>query len=397
IEENEELPFDFSLTLSYMMFFDNLKFFLQYSSLRGETLSFLWRLSDNFVLRGGYNFEDYAFPFFLGFGIGWKNLNFDISVSQFSYTNPVYLSVNYKFGKVTKLLRYKKEIERTKRRAIRYYREGDLFKARDEFLKILSINPDDEDSKFYVERIEFELSSLTLKEEENRIFEEALKKYLEGDLMRSFELFSNVLLINPEHKEAKEYLKKVKEDIEYIEKLFLIKEYLNEIERFEKKGNFAKALEIIDESLKEIGKEPRIERKRKEIIKKLIASLIMKGKFYFSRKRYDEALKVYEKILKYEPENKIAKEMIGKIQAIKLSLKGKGEVVGVVVDSEYDSIEDKFYLTVKAKKEIKPGEVLIVKGKGRVKILEKIGKNLYDAVMLDSVKVSSNDLVIRIR
>jgi len=393
--EKENLELDLNLSFSYSTLLDNLIFFLQSSSVRGEIFSLLWCLNDNFILRGGYNFGERANNLFLGLGIGWKNFSIDYSFSQFGeISNINYFTLSYRWGMKNKLLLYKEEIERTRKRALRYYRENKLFKAREEFLKILSVNPNDRDARFYVSRIEEEISFFSSKTEADRLFKEGVKKYIDGDLIGSYKLFSKVLLISPQYKEAKEYLNKVEEDIKEFEKNSLIVEYLEEAKRFERKRDFEKAIKSVNEALN-ISRENRtIKRYKKELVDKWIALLLVKGKTFLSSGKLDEALKVYKKILKLQPNNVIAQKKIGEIYTLKAVKKGKGEIVGEVVDFEYDDLEKKYYLVIKLNRPFEEGKILILKQKGRIKVLDKIEKDMYNGIMLDNIKPSKKDKII---
>lgn len=95
-----------------------------------------------------------------------------------------------------------------------YYERGDYLNARSTFRQILQKEPYNSDARNYLDRIEAELS-----ERCEELFNLGMVKYTEANYEEAIEEWRKILVIDPEHKSAKEYIQKAEQRLEALKKI----------------------------------------------------------------------------------------------------------------------------------------------------------------------------------
>lgn len=108
------------------------------------------------------------------------------------------------------------------------------------------------------------------------LYNQAYMFYKKAKFIHSYNLVSEALKINPHHKKAKKLYKIVRRKIITIKK---------------KKKNM-------------------IQKEREEHERELVQSLLGRGQRQISRKEYKEAIKTFEKVFRYQPDNKKAEKLM---------------------------------------------------------------------------------------
>ncbi len=175
-------------------------------------------------------------------------------------------------------------------------------------------------------------------------FEQGKIYYSEGKLDQAKAAFQMVLSLNPVHKGARDYLSKIEP-----RRQELIRAYTTEALSREKSKDLTRALAYWQKVLEldtnntqakaaiaklqnQIAK-PKKPRRKKAVVKKPtrsrmttaeIDALYKKGVSYFTAEKYDEALKIFKRVLAYNPNHKGAREYKKRTEARIKILKSGG-------------------------------------------------------------------------
>uniref|UniRef100_A0A7C4XFS8 Tetratricopeptide repeat protein n=1 Tax=candidate division WOR-3 bacterium TaxID=2052148 RepID=A0A7C4XFS8_UNCW3 len=163
--------------------------------------------------------------------------------------------------------------------------------------------------------------------------------FTEGNLKLALDAFNNALSIDPNNKEAREYLAQIE-----AKKTEFIANYSTEARAREKSKDYSGALQLWQKILeldpenteaktaiasleKKITpeKKPQGEAKKpaeEKATPEQIEALYKKGVSYFAAEKYEEALKVFKQVLALDPQHKGAKEYKKRTEARIKALKG---------------------------------------------------------------------------
>jgi len=181
-------------------------------------------------------------------------------------------------------------------RARDYYRKGEYSKARAEFQKVLKLAPEHQGARWYLKSAEKELAKYEktfrsrrekirqLKAEKREVRKKLRRHLAQGRVHyyrkqyeQAIEDFSQALLIDPEYLSAEKYIYKCQKGIERQEQRKLQAE--------------EKAAAGLKKTTAEL-----VEKKEKEELEE-IEQLYEKGKTYFRRGLYSEAITYFEKVI----------------------------------------------------------------------------------------------------
>lgn len=160
--------------------------------------------------------------------------------------------------------------------------------------------------------------------------------FSEGNLKLAKDAFNNVLALDPNNNEAKEYLARIE-----TRRIELIASYTTEAKNKEKAKDYPAAIQMWQKVLEldpdnaeaktaiaKLEKKttpPKPETKppeKKLATKEEIENLYKKGVSYFNAQNYEEALKVFKQVLAIDPQHKGAKDYKKRTEARIKALKG---------------------------------------------------------------------------
>ena len=195
--------------------------------------------------------------------------------------------------------------------------------AKDEFEKVLSINPDHADAKIQMERCikileqkEQEMAEAVKQDTLSKTVGEALKTYKEGKYEDSIRLFNAVLELNPSDEEAKRYIKQTHEMLfnQYVARG---RERLDKNELESAIKNFRAALEHNPKAT-EIKSLATSTQRQWDIQKKALSqNLYRTGLEAFLSGDKNKAKEIWQKAVAMDPDNEEAKRGLGRIEATK--------------------------------------------------------------------------------
>ncbi|MCX7956540.1 MAG: PorV/PorQ family protein [Endomicrobia bacterium] len=132
---------------------------------------------------------------------------------------------------------------------------GDLLKAKESFEIILQLDPNHEETKIYLQRIE-NIQKETLRQRVVVYLSEGINFYEKGDYEKAIQRFEGVLEIEPQNQKAKEYLQLVKskreEKIKKEQELQQAKEVeknYNDAVLYMNKGKYKEAMDLLKKVL----------------------------------------------------------------------------------------------------------------------------------------------------
>ncbi len=227
------------------------------------------------------------------------------------------------------------------------YEKGDYKSAMENFSESLFLDPNNEETKDYLEKAGRKfLEGVETKRESERkeILERArtviaerkkkvkenygkgIKHYKRGEFLKAGEAFNAVLEIEPEHKEAKKHLELIekrlqdivnKGEFESVGELYYAQGII-----FYIKGEWAKAISQWENALKiyqsneEISEFLRIASKRRQEEEALEKAEVLyrDGLAQYNEGKIDEAIKQLEEVIKFNPEHRRAKELLAKVR-----------------------------------------------------------------------------------
>ncbi|MCD6380030.1 PorV/PorQ family protein [bacterium] len=213
-------------------------------------------------------------------------------------------------------------IKRHFKLGLKYYGNNEYLLSRGEWNSLLEIDPDNENAKGYIKKIEEKLSKQIDRHRKKAIdFEEA------GKLAAALDEWNMIKALNPKHKEAEEGAQRLKDRLRAMSVKFdSARIKLTTIDLFEKAlnnfstGDYSKAEEQLGrvlkiqpdhkEALKLLDRARRRITPLKNEEKEQIRKLYIDGMKHFTQRKYKSAIEVWNKILKIDPDNESIKKNI---------------------------------------------------------------------------------------
>lgn len=285
--------------------------------------------------------------FGLGFLYRWLQLDYGFTPHALGLSHR--FSVTLKFGRqiidIEEFTRYRARLQAEEyyKSGLEHYRAGRLGDALAEWDRALIWIPDDLEIQKRVEEVSQEMEITVTRKLMEKHIGQAYSFYEEGKLTDSLDEWREVLNLDPTSIRAKEYIERIEGKLSKIEK----EKYLERLKE-KKKGDIAGLLgkgdrfyeqEKYVEAIKEWEKILKINPKHnlarenidrtKDKIERLIEVHISRGKEFFDKKDSASAIIEFKIVLKFDPENKEAKEYIEKTkeQAAKIVKKvSRGEI-----------------------------------------------------------------------
>ena len=281
------------------------------------------------ALRMGYNSrEGQNQGIHFGVGIGNENIHLDWILVPFKGMEERInrISLSWRFGREYKYTLIEDNIEKHFRKGKRYYYRGELIRAYLEFKNILELVPGHREASDYLARTQVKLDDYDTSKEITGYFEKGEKYYKEGDFVKARFEFDSLLLMDPEHSGAKDYLNKIQVKAEE-----LIAEQMKETGYYYDRGDYEIALEHINKVLSfepehkvaneylaltneklNLIKETRKKQQDKLEGKWKAVSDYYKGLALYNMGEWVQAISVFEDVLKYNPEHEGSREYLEK-------------------------------------------------------------------------------------
>jgi len=232
-------------------------------------------------LRAGFKSkDDLSSGLRLGIGIGGKNLVIDYSwLPRGDFEDSHRMSATLRFGREFEESMIEKDIKEHFERGKKYFYNGQIVKAYGEFKNVLLVSPGHKGARDFMSRIEVSVEEAEVAKDIANFFSLGEKYYEKGDLISARAMFENIIALNPDHQGAKDYINRIE-------------------------NTFG---EVVD-------------------------SIFVRGVSYYEQANYPKALDEMEKVLALNPEHQEAKEYISlienkqsELERIRLALKKKQE------------------------------------------------------------------------
>jgi len=216
----------------------------------------------------------------------------------------------------------KKKVKKHLDRAMEYYGKEEYEKAVAEFKEVLKLEPQHEQSKNILEKID----QIIKKSKMRKFWEGGVNYYKEGRYAEAVAEFEEILKIDPSHSQSKNFIDKAKKEMRRAEEEKEAEELYTEGLKAYSSGNLDEAIEKFkraqelspdSEKIKNALINAEKEGKLREAMKKDVQIWYSKGMEYFLQEDYDNAIKEFEKILDVNPDHPQAKEMIYKCRGKK--------------------------------------------------------------------------------
>ncbi len=113
--------------------------------------------------------------------------------------------------------KHQKEISEHWMKAMKSYDDGEFVYAKEEFKKILEIDPDNAGAIQYLDFIQKKIDKVNAVQS-NNIFKQGLAEYEKGNYEKALSYFNAAYLSNTERDDIKEYIDKCEQQIEYVKR-----------------------------------------------------------------------------------------------------------------------------------------------------------------------------------
>jgi len=267
-----------------------------------------------------------------GFGFLYRWVQIDYGFTPHDLGLSHRFSITLKFGRqiieIEEFTRYRAKLQAEEyyKSGLEYYRAGKLADALTEWDRALIWTPDDLEIQKKVEEVSKEMEITVTRKLMEKHIGQAYSFYEEGKLIDSLDEWREVLKLDPTSIRAKEYIERIEGRLSKIEKdkyLERLKEkskveianLLGRGDRFYEQEKYVEAIKEWEKILK-INPKHNLARENidrtKEKIERLIEVHISRGKELFDKKDRASAITEFKMVLKFDPENKEAKEYIEK-------------------------------------------------------------------------------------
>jgi len=272
--ENFELPSSFKIGTGF--YYRNIKFAIEIFKIFKENTEFKiggeYTIKEILSIRGGYitgySQTSSLAGFATGFGIKYRNFNFDYAFQPYGDLGNVHrVSVGFAFAPLRIKLPERKKIQEPKIEKEKIVRKG------------------------LMEKTIFNLDSL---------YTLALQEFNNKNLFLSLELFFKIVYIRDDFKEALKYFDTIKEELIKSKIEFVMKEYKKELDRENLLDAYAVLRKSYDNLKNEILSNKMVEIEnsiiRKSRLNKTESEILKNALVFYSYKEYKKALSEFKKI-----------------------------------------------------------------------------------------------------
>ncbi len=192
-------------------------------------------------------------------------------------------------------------IEEYMQNGIDYFQNKNFQRAKIFFNKVLETDKNNKKAYKYIKRCDKEIAKLSKQEEIAKIITEGLIYYRRKKFNNAIEVWKKAEKIDQDNKIIGDYIKFAeKAKIESLNKFY------NDGVKYYDEGNLSKAKENLDKALQTNPNHSKAKQKLIEVksaIFEIISRAKKDGKSHFNKGNYDKAVKNFQIVLKYEPEN----------------------------------------------------------------------------------------------
>ena len=248
VEEGDELPLNIKLGTGYRLLNGDLLLALDYN-LPNDNDGYIntgveYCLWDKISLRLGYGSNNEVEEG-ISYGLGMNNgeIGLDYAFEPYGILGDTHrVSLSWRFGKDYRANLIDVRVKEYNKQGVRDYRRKDYIKAYQGFKNILVLDSDNREAKEYIKKIQKEFKEVKTNKEIEEHLELGIKYYEEGKTLEARDEFEAILALVPEQQEAKEWIIKVRTKLEeYKEEE--IKEMYKEGLKLYKKKRYAQARE----------------------------------------------------------------------------------------------------------------------------------------------------------
>lgn len=275
------------------------------------------------ALRAGFKSkDDLSSGFRLGIGIGGKNLVVDYSwLSRGDFEDSHRMSATLRFGREYEESMIEKDIKEHFEQGKKYFYNGQILKAHREFKNVLLVSPGHKGARDFMSRIEVSVEEAEVTKDIANFFSLGEKYYKKGDLISARAMFEDIITLNPDHQEAKDYISRIENTFgEVVDSIFARgvsyyeqANYINAVDEMEKvlalNPDHEEAKEyitLIEEKQSELKRVKLALKKKQEEERRnrKISAYLKKGLTYYQRKQWAKAIKSFNEVLVLDPNHK---------------------------------------------------------------------------------------------
>ena len=281
------------------------------------------------ALRAGFKSkDDLSSGLRLGIGIGGKNLVVDYSwLSRGDFEDSHRMSATLRFGREYEESMIERDIKEHFERGKKYFNNGQLLNAHREFKTILLVSPGHKGARDFISRIEVSVEEVEVAKDIANFFSLGEKYYKKGDLISARAMFEEIIALNPDHQQAKDYINTIEQRFgEVVDSIFVrgvsyyeqanysnalddMKKVLTLNPDHEKAKEYVTLIESKQRERERIELELKMKQEEKRKNRKISASL-KKGLSYYESKQWAKAINSFNEVLALVPGHKIALEHI---------------------------------------------------------------------------------------
>ena len=224
---------------------------------------------------------------------------------------------------------------------IDYFQNKNYTKAKEYFTKVLEIDPNHKEAKDYLEKTEKELEYLKKQEEIAQVIGEGMIAFRRKKFNEAIEIWQKAKEKDPENKLIDEYIEYAKRSqAESINKFYNEGlEYLKNGDLLSAKDSFEKAVQS-DPQFKEA--QSKLTEVKSLILQKIHSSK-NKGKEEFKNGNYEEAIKYFNEVLSYEKDNE---EVADLLRSANEALTALNDGKALLKKGDYSEAIEKFNLVL---------------------------------------------------
>jgi tetratricopeptide (TPR) repeat protein len=205
---------------------------------------------------------------------------------------------------------------------LRLYRNNEYLQSREEWKALLELDPDNEQGRNYLERIEEKLE-----ERISEYRERAAEYEEEGRLAEALDVWNMIKTLDPtdsradeEYERIKRNLRELSDDFDETRKQLQIIDMFNNALNSFTAGDYSETVELLERLLSiDPGHEEAkslLQRARRRLTpldeeeKEKIRDLYVEGMKFFNEKKFRSAIELWEKILEIDPDNESVRQNI---------------------------------------------------------------------------------------
>ncbi|MCK5534649.1 PorV/PorQ family protein [bacterium] len=220
VEEGDELPLNIKVGTGYRMLNGDLLLAIDYNLpndndgyINTGVEYWLWEIIS---LRLGYG-NNNEVEEGISYGLGMNNgeIGLDYAFEPYEILGDTHrISISWRFGKDYRANIIDVRVKEYNKQGVRDYRRKDYIKAYQGFKNILVLDSDNKEAKEYVKKIQKEFKEVKTNREIEEHLELGIKYYEEGKTLKARDEFEAILALVPEQEEAKEWIVKVRTKLE---------------------------------------------------------------------------------------------------------------------------------------------------------------------------------------